>query len=132
MVLVGTAAGLLLVILLGVLTFQAQVRLPHQPCLSSLACWIGLVLPRSPARRFTPWWSAGCPSTRSSKSRCPIGWVRGLASIQPGRPGVAVRGRRFVIGSYFLAERSQKASGNGQRPAPQRGVKIQRWQLCRR
>jgi high-affinity iron transporter len=119
-VLTGTAAGLLLVILLGILTFRLQVRLPYKTMLIVTGVLIGIVLLQMTGKTVYTMQVVGwMPIHPIQQVSIPYWWGVWFG-IYPTWEGLALQfaAAGFVIGSYFLAERSQK--GKRRQPAPAR------------
>lgn len=110
-VLVGTAAGLLLVILLGVLTFKLQVRLPYRTMLVVTGVLIGLVLLQITGKTVYTMQVVGWMPIHPIQQITLPYWLGTWFGIYPTWEGLALQfaAAGFVIGSYFLAERSQKS-----------------------
>ncbi len=110
-VLAGTAAGLLLVVLLGILTFRLQVRLPYKTMLIVTGVLIGLVLLQMTGKTVYTMQVVGWMPIHAIQE-IPIPYWWGVwFGIYPTWEGIALQfaAAGFVIGSYFLAERSQKS-----------------------
>lgn len=119
-VLTGTAAGLLLVILLGILTFRLQVRLPYKTMLIVTGVLIGIVLLQMTGKTVYTMQVVGwMPIHPIQQVSIPYWWGVWFG-IYPTWEGLALQfaAAGFVIGSYFLAERSQK--GKRRQPVPAR------------
>ncbi|MCB0252908.1 MAG: FTR1 family protein [Caldilineae bacterium] len=117
-VLAGTAVGLLLVVLLGVLTFKLQVRLPYKTMLVVTGVLIGLVLLQITGKTVYTMQVVGwMPIHPIHQITIPYWWGTWFG-IYPTWEGLALQfaAAGFVIGSYFLAERKQK--GKRHRTAP--------------
>lgn len=110
-VLAGTAAGLILVILLGVLTFRLQVRLPYKTMLVVTGVLIGLVLLQMTGKTVYTMQVVGWMPIHSIQQVTIPYWWGVWFGIYPTWEGLLLQfaAAGFVIGSYFLAERQQKS-----------------------
>lgn len=111
-VLMGVAAGLLLTLLVGVLVFGVQARLPHKKMLIFTGVLIGAVLIQMVGNTVHVFQIVGWLPIH------PVGWLGSWLPFWTGRwfglyatwegIGLQVVAAVFVLGSYYLAERMHK------------------------
>lgn len=105
-VLAGTAVGLLLVLLLGLITFRLQVRLPYRKMLTVTGIMIGVVLLQITGQTVYAMQVVGwLPIHTVQGVAFPYGWGSWFG-IYPTWEGLTLQflAAGFVIGSYYLAE----------------------------
>ena len=117
-VLAGTAAGLLVVVMLGVLTFRMQVRLPYRTMLIVTGILISLVLLQITGKTVYTMQIVGWMPIHTIQFVTIPYWWGTWFGIYPTWEGLILQfmAAGFVIGSYFLAERKQKSKRR--HPAP--------------
>ncbi|MFZ6026285.1 MAG: FTR1 family protein [Chloroflexota bacterium] len=109
-VLTGTAAGLLLVLLLGVITFRLQVNLPYRKMLIVTGIMIGAVLLQIVGKTVYTMQVVGwMPIHTLPGVSFPYAWGAWFG-LYPTWEGLLLQflAAGFVIGSYYLAEWAQK------------------------
>jgi high-affinity iron transporter len=105
-VLAGTAAGLILVLLLGLLTFRWQVNLPYRNMLIVTGVMIGAVLLQIVGKTVYTMQVVGWMPIHSIQNITLPYWLGTWFGIYPTWEGVVLQflSAGFVIGSYYLAE----------------------------
>jgi high-affinity iron transporter len=109
-VLAGTAAGLLLVILLGVITFRLQVNLPYRNMLIVTGILIGVVLLQIVGKTVYAMQVVGWLPIHAIQGVTFSYWWGSWFGIYPTWEGTILQflSAGYIIGSYYLAEWAQK------------------------
>lgn len=110
-VLAGTAFGLLLVILLGLITFRLQVRLPYRSMLTVTGVMIGVVLLQIAGQTVYAMQVVGWMPIHAVQGVALPYWWGSWFGVYPTWEGLILQflAAGFVISSYYLAERKQKS-----------------------
>jgi len=119
-VLEGVAIGLVFVAAIGVLTFQAQRKLPYKRMLIATGVLLGVVLVVMVGESVQELQLAGWIGTTPLHVAIP-GWVGLWFAIFPNVEGLVAQAlaAAFVVGSYFLAEhlKVRRPAKRGEAPA---------------
>jgi high-affinity iron transporter len=109
-VLAGTIAGLLLVAVLGLITFKLQVNLPYRKMLVVTGVLIGAVLLQMAGKTVYSMQVVGWMPIHPIQGAPFPYWLGSWFGIYPTYEGLIIQllAGAFVIGSYYLAEWLQK------------------------